>query len=92
MSGSAEGLGRLPDGHGPQPGGSRPPKAALLVAQHIVRDAVRAHEENYAALAQRDPRASMERKREHVGARARYVQRTFPDVLDQVMARDRASG
>lgn len=53
---------------------------------------LRAHEEIYAALAQRDPRASMERMREHVGAHARYVQRKFPDVLDQVMAWDRASG
>jgi hypothetical protein len=34
----------------------------------------------------------MERMREHVGAHASYVQRKFPDVLDQVMAWDRASG
>jgi DNA-binding FadR family transcriptional regulator len=53
---------------------------------------LRAHEDIYPALAQRDPRASMERMREHAGARARYVQRKFPDVLDQVMAWDRASG
>ena len=70
----AEGPGRRPDSHWPQPGESRPPNYEVIAAGPA------------------RPRAAMARMREHVGAHARYVRRKFPDVLDQVMARDRASG
>ena len=41
---------------------------------------LKAHEEIYAALAQRDPAGSEERMREHIEAYARYAQRKFPEV------------
>jgi len=53
---------------------------------------LKAHEEIYAALAVRDPQASLERMREHIEAYATYAQRKFPEVLDQVITWDRQPG
>jgi GntR family transcriptional regulator, transcriptional repressor for pyruvate dehydrogenase complex len=50
---------------------------------------LRAHEEIHVALAQRDSQQSEERMREHIEAYARYAQRKFPEVLDQVITWDR---
>jgi GntR family transcriptional regulator, transcriptional repressor for pyruvate dehydrogenase complex len=53
---------------------------------------LKAHEEIYTALAGRDPDASEQRMREHIEAYARYAQRKFPEVLDQVITWDRQLG
>jgi GntR family transcriptional repressor for pyruvate dehydrogenase complex len=53
---------------------------------------LKAHEEIYAALARRDPLASLERMREHIEAYATYAQRKFPEVLDQVITWDLQPG
>jgi GntR family transcriptional regulator, transcriptional repressor for pyruvate dehydrogenase complex len=50
---------------------------------------LKAHEEIHAALVRRDPGASEQRMREHIEEYARYAQRKFPDVLDQVITWDR---
>jgi DNA-binding FadR family transcriptional regulator len=49
---------------------------------------LKAHEEIHGALAQRDPALSEERMREHIEAYARYAQRKFPEVLDQIITWD----
>jgi GntR family transcriptional repressor for pyruvate dehydrogenase complex len=49
---------------------------------------LKAHEEIHAALSQHDPAVSEERMREHIEAYARYAQRKFPEVLDQVITWD----
>jgi DNA-binding FadR family transcriptional regulator len=53
---------------------------------------LKAHEEIYAALARRDPQASLERMREHIDAYAVYAKRKFPDVLDQLITWERRPG
>jgi GntR family transcriptional regulator, transcriptional repressor for pyruvate dehydrogenase complex len=53
---------------------------------------LKAHEEIFAALAQHDPQASLERMRLHIDAYATYAQRKFPDVLDQIITWDRQPG
>jgi DNA-binding FadR family transcriptional regulator len=50
---------------------------------------LKAHEEIHVALAQHDPQASEQRMREHIEAYAKYAQRKFPEVLDQVITWDR---
>jgi GntR family transcriptional repressor for pyruvate dehydrogenase complex len=53
---------------------------------------LKAHEEIYAALARRDPQASLDRMREHIEAYATYAQRKFPEILDQIISWDRQPG
>jgi GntR family transcriptional repressor for pyruvate dehydrogenase complex len=53
---------------------------------------LKAHEEIYTALVQRDPQASLLRMREHIEAYAKYAQHKFPEVLDQVITWDRPPG
>jgi DNA-binding FadR family transcriptional regulator len=53
---------------------------------------LRAHEEIYAAVAQRDAAAAGERMREHIEAYSRYAQRKFPEILDQAITWDRLPG
>jgi GntR family transcriptional repressor for pyruvate dehydrogenase complex len=53
---------------------------------------LKAHEEIFAALAKRDPQASLERMRLHIDAYATYAQRKFPHVLDQIITWDRQPG
>jgi len=48
-----------------------------------------AHERIHQALAAHDPAAAEERMREHIDAYVRYVKRTYPEVLDQVIRWDR---
>lgn len=50
---------------------------------------LKAHEEIHAALARRDPAASLERMREHIEAYSQYAQRKFPEVMSQVITWDR---
>ncbi len=49
---------------------------------------LKAHEEIYQALADRDPSASEQRMREHIEAYTKYAQRKFPDVLKQPITWD----
>jgi GntR family transcriptional regulator, transcriptional repressor for pyruvate dehydrogenase complex len=53
---------------------------------------LKAHEEIYVALANRDPIASEDRMREHIGAYTRYAEKKFPEVLDQTITWDRLLG
>jgi DNA-binding FadR family transcriptional regulator len=53
---------------------------------------LKAHEEIHVALAQHDPEASEQRMREHIEAYAKYAQRKFPEVLDQVITWDLQPG
>jgi GntR family transcriptional repressor for pyruvate dehydrogenase complex len=53
---------------------------------------LKAHEEIYHALQERDPAAAEDRMREHIDAYVRYAQRKFPEVLDSVIRWDRALG
>jgi GntR family transcriptional repressor for pyruvate dehydrogenase complex len=50
---------------------------------------LKAHEEIYTALANRDPEASERTMREHIEAYVRYAERKFPEALEQVMQWDR---
>lgn len=48
-----------------------------------------AHDEIYRALRERDPVAAEARMRDHIDAYVRYVERKFPEVMDQVIRWDR---
>lgn len=50
---------------------------------------LKAHEEIYTALNNRDPEASERSMREHIEAYVRYAERKFPEVLEQVIQWDR---
>jgi GntR family transcriptional regulator, transcriptional repressor for pyruvate dehydrogenase complex len=50
---------------------------------------LKAHEEIYTALNNRDSEASERSMREHIEAYVRYAERKFPEVLEQVMQWDR---
>lgn len=49
---------------------------------------LKAHEEIYAALAERDPEASRERMRRHIQEYTRYAEKKFPAVLDETITWD----
>jgi GntR family transcriptional repressor for pyruvate dehydrogenase complex len=49
---------------------------------------LKAHEEIYEALSQRDPDASEQRMREHIEAYTRYAAKKFPEVLGQTITWD----
>jgi GntR family transcriptional repressor for pyruvate dehydrogenase complex len=51
---------------------------------------LKAHEEIYAALADRDPKAAEERMREHIQAYVHYAERKFPEAMDRVIPWGRA--
>ena len=50
---------------------------------------LKAHDEIYQALAARDPEEAEARMREHIDAYVRYVEKKFPEVMDQVIRWDR---
>jgi len=49
---------------------------------------LKAHEEIYQALAERNPEASRERMRQHIQEYTRYAKKKFPQVLDETIAWD----
>ena len=53
---------------------------------------LQAHEDIYAAIARHDAATAGERMREHIEAYARYAQRKFPEILQQVITWDRLPG
>jgi DNA-binding FadR family transcriptional regulator len=53
---------------------------------------LKAHEEIYAALADRDAAASEARMREHIDAYTRYVRKKYPDILNEVITWHRVAG
>jgi DNA-binding FadR family transcriptional regulator len=60
----------------------RPRRAAIL----------KAHDEIHQALRDRDPARAEDRMREHIHAYARYAEKKFPEVLDEVIRWDRLTG
>ena len=50
---------------------------------------LRAHEEIYVAISERDPKAAEDRMREHLEGYVVYARRKFPELLDQVISWDR---
>ncbi len=49
---------------------------------------LKAHEEIYAALAARDPGEAEARMREHIEAAQRYVERKYPQLMEQTIPWD----
>jgi len=49
---------------------------------------LKAHEEIYAALAAHDPEASEARMREHIEAAERYIERKYPQLMEQTIPWD----
>jgi GntR family transcriptional regulator, transcriptional repressor for pyruvate dehydrogenase complex len=53
---------------------------------------IKAHEEIYRALADRDPEAARERMREHIQEYTRYAEKKFPSVLEETITWDGFAG
>jgi GntR family transcriptional repressor for pyruvate dehydrogenase complex len=53
---------------------------------------LKAHEEIYLALSNRDPAAAEDQMRKHIDEYVKYASRRYPDVLERVIAWDRTLG